>query len=238
MFQDLEKYESLVSGVAPTEIGDLDPRLCMFKDENIEVWFAPLGQQPITPDVWILGITPGWHQMRIAYEGAADLLNSGKSQSEASNLPKPNVAFAGSMRTNLIDMLDGIGLHIALSLPSSKDLFGSGRLRTGSVLRFPVFKNGKNYTGSSPSPLNHPFMKEMVDSILVKEIELVGKSFIVPLGKSVELVLSDLVQRQILDPRQILNGFPHPSGANGHRVKTYKKNREQLTRAVESWFRS
>ena len=55
------------------------------------------------------------------------------------------------MRTNLVKMLDHIGANHYLRLSSSAELFGTRKdlVHYTSALRYPVFKNGENYSGSS-----------------------------------------------------------------------------------------
>jgi hypothetical protein len=33
-----------------------------------------------------------------------------------------------------------------------------------------------------------------------------------------------------------VHGFPHPSGANGHRLRQYQQQRDELTATVRRWF--
>ena len=94
-------------------------------------------------------------------------------------------SFAGSMRANLIRMLDELRLPAALGLESSSELFGSSwqLLHTTSALRYPVFKSGKNYSGS-PRPTRHHYLRTMVEELLGPELERVRSSLVVPLGKA------------------------------------------------------
>jgi hypothetical protein len=54
---------------------------------------------------------------------AAAALRDGHGIDEAVLRAKARAAFAGTIRTNLMRMLDGVGLHHALDLPSSAALF-------------------------------------------------------------------------------------------------------------------
>lgn len=236
MSNELQKYEHLIPKTAPESLDDLADGLRMYSDQRVEVWYAPLGRRTSSPAVWILGITPGWNQMRIAYEGAAEALQLGRSAKEAAGCPKPRVAFAGTMRTNLIMMLDEIGLGAALGLASTEALFGTDLLRTGSVLRYPVFTNRKNYTGSSPAPTKHVFLKSMLDTIFAEELEAVEDCPIIPLGKAVESVLAYSAMEGRVDPNRVMTGFPHPSGANGHRVSQFNRNKGNFVQKIKQWY--
>lgn len=236
MLTELTKYERLIPSTPPKQLGDLNPGLRLYSDDKIDVWYSPMGKRIENPSLWILGITPGWNQMRIAYEEASAALRSGSSLRQAVDCAKPKVAFAGSMRANLISMLDGIGLNEALDITTTKNLFGSELLRTGSVLRYPVFNRGKNYSGSSPTPTKHPFLKKMLDVVFAEELETVNHCLIVPLGKAVEQALEYSVEQGRVDPSRILRGFPHPSGANGHRISQFNENKDSYVKAVRKWF--
>ncbi|MDQ1394655.1 MAG: hypothetical protein QOF30_3632 [Acidimicrobiaceae bacterium] len=56
------------------------------------------------------------------------------------------------MRTNLISMLDGIGLHQHLEIESTASLFAERRdlLHGTSAILYPAFLGGRNYGGSHP----------------------------------------------------------------------------------------
>ena len=174
--------------------------------------------------------------MRIAYEAAAQAMANGMSAGAADRLEKPQVAYAGSMRVNLIKMLDELGLARALDVATSAALFGTAALRTGSVLRFPVFKKGVNYSGYSPTPTKHPALRAMLDQLLRAECEMVAHCPILPLGKTAELALQHGVNNGWLDPMRVLNEFPHPSGANGHRHRQFAAAKAHLSEQLHALF--
>ena len=41
---------------------------------------------------------------------------------------------------------------------------------------------------------------------------------------------------EILIPDNVLFGFPHTSGANGHRRKQFEDNKEYFCRVIEDYF--
>ena len=53
---------------------------------------------------------------------------------------------------NLVNMLDAIGVPEKLGTHSMSNLFNndSELLYSGSIVRYPVLKDGENYSGSSP----------------------------------------------------------------------------------------
>ena len=237
MFTNPQRFEKHIPIKVGNELCSMDTRLRIFQDDKIEVWYSPVGERVHDPQVWILGITPGWKQMKIAFECAAEHLRHGATQAEAASAEKPTVAFAGTMRINLILMLDDLGLAKHMNVESTAKLFGSSCLRTGSVLKYPVFKNGQNYSGSSPDPLRHQVLRNMIDVVLVDEIKAVNKCLIIPLGTAVEKVLEHCVSQKYIDRNRILSGFPHPSGANGYRLRHFNERRTSMQAQLSHWFK-
>jgi hypothetical protein len=58
----------------------------------------------------------------------------------------------------------------------------------------------------------------------------------IPLGQSVSTIIAYLAEAGCLARSRCLLGFPHPSGANGHRVREFNERRERLTRSLQEWF--
>jgi hypothetical protein len=46
-----------------------------------------------------------------------------------------------------------------------------------------------------------------------------------------------LSAKGVIEPRRCLFGFPHASGANGHRQKFFNERRDRLRRTVADWHR-
>lgn len=61
------------------------------------------------------------------------------------------------------------------------------------------------------------------------------EAIIVPLGKSVSEALDHLAHAGQLDSKRCLWRFPHPSGANGHRVREFLERREHLRELLKGW---
>lgn len=205
---------------------------------NLEIYYAPFDSLNPMARIAIVGITPGWTQMKIAYREYCTALSEGLTFVEASRRAKESASFAGSMRGNLIRMLDDIGLSSALGLQSCDKLFDDARhlVHTTSAIRYPAFVNGRNYTGHSPEPLKHPELRRYVEYLLADELRNVPQALIVPLGKSVRSIMDHLIEAGHVDRRRCLLGFPHPSGANGHRQREFNEQRQELRRIVENWF--
>lgn len=201
------------------------------KEYKLEIYWAPFEYINQDAKVVILGITPGWTQMQLAYNYVRKNIAIEEKEIMLRNAKK-RASFGGKgIRKNLIEMLDGIGLNNHLQIVSCAELYEDKNhyLQSTSTLRYPVFVNKKNYTGSNPSMLKHPLLLQMIHELLVPELNKVKKAVIIPAGKAVSEVLRFLVREGKIHNRTILFDFPHPSGANGHRKKQYEEK--------EKWFK-
>nr|WP_157336547.1 hypothetical protein [Paenibacillus lutrae] len=200
-----------------------------------DMYYAPHNEyMNRSAQVVIIGLTPGWTQMKAAFEEARRGLELGLTQEAISKAAKEEASFAGTMRHNLTGMLNTLGLHHYLGIPSCGELFLGHRnlLHTTSLLRYPVFIGEKNYTGSNPDLLTTAFLRERALAFLAEELSLLDRPLIIPLGKKVEGVMHLARKEGILDPARCLWGFPHPSGANGHRLKQFNANLEEMRRRL------
>ncbi|WP_196888685.1 uracil-DNA glycosylase family protein [Aureivirga sp. CE67] len=211
--------------------------MASFPTNNLEMYYAPFDYINKNAKVVIIGITSGQSQMEKAFYSFINSHHEQKSDEQALKDVKSNSSFAGPMRKNLISMLDEIGLNKRLNLISCDGLFGINRglLHSTSALKYPIFKNGKNYTGSSPSPVKNKFLWNSINSNLVPELSNFENKLIIPLGKSVGEILEKLASENKLNNNIILKGFPHPSGANGSRFSQFKENKETMTEVINSW---
>jgi len=210
----------------------------LHKENGLEIYYAPFDYVNENAKIVLIGITPGWTQMEIGYRFAKQGLQQGMSPSEVCAYAKRHASFAGSMRKNLINMLDGLELSKALGIASSALLFSGHRdlLHTTSAIRYPVFVDRQNYTGHKPKLLKTPVLRRYVKEVLAAELRLISGALIIPLGKSVAAALRMLIDDGLLDSRRCLLEFPHPSGANGHRAKQYASMRSDFKRTVKAWF--
>lgn len=190
--------------------------------------------------VFIVGITPGFQQMSKSIAVARRCIEEKRPISDIPYICKRESRFVGPMRKNIITMLDEMGLNRQLHLDSSADLFESKDflLHTTSLIPFAVFTNGKNYTGSSPKILKNNLLSHFVNQCFKPQATLLDGSLLIPLGKSVEEVLKEYWKRGLLKEQNILFGFPHPSGANGHRVRQFNENKQSMKNIISAFFSS
>lgn len=215
----------------------LTARFRISQIRDFDIYYAPFDYINTDAPVTLVGVTPGWTQMNRSFVVARDQIEKGSNDQQILREAKRVASFSGTLRTNLVSMLDGIGLPAALNIPSSSVLFepeGEDLLHSTSAIRYPVFKNGQNYSGRNPLISKAPFFGEYSQR-LVGELEAVPKALIVPLGKSVEGTLSQLVDANRIDGSRIMFGFPHPSGASPSRPRLYAESQEEMSKTVERW---
>jgi hypothetical protein len=135
-------------------------------------------------------------------------------------------------------MMNDLGVPSVFNIPSSEALFGDrdDLLHTSSVIRYPVFMNGQNYTGHKPGIIETPTLRWFLDNVLAMELEQIPRAVIVPLGKSVSTALRYLENNGKVDGRRCLLGFPHPSGANGHMKLHFTQYRVMLAEQITAYL--
>ena len=125
---------------------------------------------------------------------------------------KSEARFSGSLRKNIISMLDEIELNRVLSLNSCEELFGDSDvlLHTISLIPYPVFVKKENYTGHTPKLIKSDFLMKYIYDNFINEFKKLNepeKVLLIPLGKAVEEVLIRLQQDGIIKENQILLGL-------------------------------
>jgi hypothetical protein len=217
-------------------LGQLPQGLFLFDDALLSVVYAPLDHVNTRARIVLAGLTPSWRQAQAAYRAHADLKDLDEEQ--AGFEIKRRSAVPTSMHQNLVEMLDELSIHRHLGLESSAALFGTHAraLHATSVLRYPVFKAGKSYSGQHPRPSGHPFLRAMLERLCAPELARVPDALIVPMGKAAEEGLEHLTHLGLLDRQRWLRGFPHPSATNGHRKADFARARAELEWQTHAWF--
>ena len=190
------------------------------KDGNIEIYYAPFDYINTKAKIVIVGITPGLQQMMQSYE----VINLGKSLKEVKDLS----SFKGSMRTGLIKYLDELKINDILKIKSCESLFNknSKYLHTTSLVKYPVFDKGKNYSGANI--LKKKILLDFIEKNFLEELKTLKKSIIIPLGNTVSSTIEYLNNKHNLKLRCFLKGFPHPSGANARKNIQFKENKRNM----------
>ncbi|WP_290788240.1 hypothetical protein [Exiguobacterium sp. UBA7533] len=210
------------------------------QENNLTVYYSPIGEYINTEaKVVIVGITPGFEQMRIAFEEATDALHHGASLEETARLVKYTASFAGTMRRNLVQMLDALELPALLGIETTASLFHQHQelLHPTSLLKQPVFYREKNYSGHQPKISRSPLLRHYAEEHFVAEINQLRKpTLLIPLGRVVEAQVRSLIHDGRIEQHQLLSDFPHPSGANGHRKKQFEENQPYLMKQLIQHF--
>ena len=189
---------------------------------DFTTFYAPFEYINTAAKVVLCGITPGLQQATIALATAGEALRAGQSVENAQALAKRTASFAGAMRNNLVAMLDDIGLSHKLGTRSAANLFGeqTALVHFTSALRNPVFHRGANFSGAPPM-LAQDSLRWQIENYLTEEVKLLPGAIWIPLGPKVAAALRHLVARGALNDAQVIDGLPHPSGANAERISVF-----------------
>lgn len=234
-------YSSMVTSIKNLKVGmskdlvNLEP-LRIRQDGSLSCYYIPFDYVSQNAKVVLVGITPGKTQLFNALSSVQSSLTKGLEQEELLKMAKNEGAFSGTLRNNLIKLLDHIGLHEKLGISSTASLFDKDAhlVHTTSVLKYPVFINGKDYSGSTPNMLKHPLLREMIDDYLMEEIRQLPKAIYIPLGPKVSQVFEYLIQQGLLQDQQVLFGLPHPSGANAERIAYFLGNKARESLSIKT----
>lgn len=199
---------------------------------TVSMVYAPFDHVNPTARIVIIGLTPGLQQARNALSAAQAALRRGANVDDAAAEAKVFASFSGPMRANLVAMLDKIGVARRLGLASTALLWSerADLVHFTSALRYPVFVDGENWSGQ-PDALRVPAMLDWLLTYLGDELRSLRGALLVPLGPKVSAMLDYLANQGIVDRSAILDGLPHPSGANAERIAYFlgKKTRDQLS---------
>ena len=195
------------------------------REDNIEIYYAPFDYINSKAKIMIVGITPGLQQMLQSFEA----VNEGRSLKEVKDLS----SFKGSMRTTLIKYLDALNINKKLRIKSCESLFNinSKYLHSTSLIKYPVFDKGKNYSGSGL--LKKKILLDFLEAHFVKELKKLDKTIIVPLGNTVSSTIDYLNNEFKLNLKCFLKGFPHPSGLNVRKDIQFKENKVRMLKLLE-----
>jgi hypothetical protein len=194
------------------------------RDNNIKIYYAPFDYINSKAKIMIIGITPGLQQMVQSFEA----VNNGRTLKEVKDLS----SFKGSMRTTLIKYLDALKINKKLRIKSCESLFNinSRYLHSTSLIKYPVFDKGKNYSGSNL--LKKKILLDFLETHFVKELKKLDKTIIVPLGNTVSSTIDYLNDKFNLKLKCFLKGFPHPSGLNVRKDVQFKENKIRMMKLI------
>lgn len=215
----------------------LNEQFALYLDANIQIYYSPHNEYiNEKAKIIIVGITPGWSQMQRAYQTAKNGLEMRCLDEEICFQCKTESRFSGMIRKNLITMLDDLGLQNYLKLTSCAELFYSDNdlLHTTSLIRYPCFYKGKNYSGHMPAINSVEILRKYVEIEFIKELSCMNNAkLIIPLGTAVESTFRYKLNDLSTQNSEVLWGFPHPSGLNVHRKDQFQRNRKSMSEILK-----
>ncbi|MFB9147109.1 hypothetical protein ACFFU2_11355 [Halomonas alkalicola] len=234
--KQFSQFADIIENMQPLGSNDhLPESLRLTRIGNIETYYAPFEYINREARITICGITPGLQQARNAINAARQCLRDKLPHQEVLAQAKQTASFSGPMRSNLVTMLNYLGIPSWLGIHDSEQLFGSHShlVHYTSALRYPVLVNGKNYNGT-PAMLKQSTLREQIETSLLEEIRILPDNLFLPLGPRVSEVFQLFVNQGVLSQDQVLVGMPHPSGANAERIAYFleRKPREVLSNKV------
>ncbi|MGH7907200.1 MAG: uracil-DNA glycosylase family protein [Candidatus Binataceae bacterium] len=239
---DFARFKADIAGLPAKPRYEKSDLLCetfrLFRESGgVDVYYAPFHRLNPGARVVLIGLTPGWTQMELAFRAAKQGLTEGLTGEALFDRIETTASFGGPMRANLVQMLDGIGINHCLSIQTCAGLFlaYSALVQFTSAVSAPIFKNDQNYTGQPPL-LSLPKLTAFVIDNLGQELAAMPDAVVIPLGKVASEAIEFLHQRKLIRMDRCLMGFPHPSGANGHRKPMYEHGSEQWREQLQEWF--
>lgn len=230
---DLARFIPMIR--SGTALGLRSESMTLARHGRLSVHWIPSDHVPRAARLAVVGITPGLEQAERLLHTFAAALNAGATVEVALRDAKLSGSFSGPMRGNIVRMLDHIGMHEVFGVPSCSLLFDPAHelVHFTSALRYPVFIDGKNYNGT-PDILKTPVLREMVETHLAAEVRALPGALWLPLGPRPAAALHHLVTCGMLSADVVLEGMPHPSGANAERIKYFLglKPKAELSRQI------
>lgn len=233
LLSQFERFRAPIAaiGASAADLASLPNTLRMAGDGRFDVFYAPFDYVNPGAKIVVVGITPGLSQALMAIQTAARLLRQGNDPDEIARSSKMAASFAGPIRTQLVSLLDHVGVHAKLGIRSTSELWGTRAdlAHFTSALRYPVFENGKNYTGTGIT--RHRLLVEQIDTWFAPECRALPRALFVPLGGAAEAACARMVQQGLLQEGRVLAGLPHPSPANMERIAYFlgRKNAALLS---------
>lgn len=235
-FELFDRFSPTIRALTDAELTGndhfLNKKMRLAIEGDIEVCYVPFEYVNPKARVVIVGITPGRTQMLNALKEARRQLNLGANPLTALIAVKRTGAFSGTMRPNLVNLLDCVGVHRWLGIKTCDDLFGSAAdlVQSTSALQNPIFIKGENYNGT-PNMTRHPLLRKQLVTNFGADANKMANAVFVPLGDKVAEALHFLADQGLMKKDRILDGLPHPSGANAERIAYFlgRKNKDALS---------
>lgn len=194
-------------------------------ESRLSCYYAPFEYLNTEARLILVGITPGGTQMNRALNAARLAIAAGTPIDEGVRKVKREGSFSGAMRPNIVNTLNRLGYQHKLGIACASKLWEThdNLVQFCSLLKFPVFFNGKDYNGN-PKAHKDSDLKRMLNDHFVKDMAALSRdAMLVPLGDTVLEVIVWL-KHQGLIPQELMKfegrfvAPPHPSGANAESI--------------------
>lgn len=223
-----ETYSALMDSL-PDRSDDAPPmrelKLWENSKKHLDCYYAPFDHVNQSAKIIIVGITPGRTQMNRALASASQSIKTKTSIDEAMVEVKRKGSLSGKMRQNIVNTLNKLGYRNKLGIGCASELWSSKNhlIHFCSLLKYPVFINGKDYNGN-PNPLKVTELRSLLIDGFARDLKSISPDAeIVPLGDFVASVVSELDHMNLV-PQKIFRfegkvvAPPHPSGANAEAI--------------------
>ena len=222
---------------ALTEVDILQDAFLLDREGRLEIYYAPMDWLRPYARVAIVGITPGKDTMVIAYQTVVDGLRIGRPLDEMLETVKLHASFSG-FRPLLTTWLEWLGVPRYLGVQDGAALWegGAAFIQPTSVVRYPAFVDGRNYSGRNPDLVRASLLRRYLFEVLAPELAEIPEALVIPLGEKVADALRVLSEDGLVDLDRCLVGFPHPSGNNGSRMQKWSENQVGLKQKTADWF--
>jgi hypothetical protein len=206
------------------------PSLLLGADDKYNLYYIPFEYANLKAKLVLVGITPGPNQMKLAYEVARRELESAHSVDRVLREVKRAAAFGGTMRGNLVKMLNHFGFNRLLDIEDAASLWDdkTDLVQTTSVVLFAAFtRQGKMFNGSFEEVTSSPLLFECFQEWFVEEVkQLPENAMYVAMGPTPLDALRWCVKHGALRADQIMGSFAHPSPSGGSAVSYYLRERK------------
>jgi hypothetical protein len=205
--------------------------LRMTGDHRDAVYYAPFDHVVTSAKLVLVGITPGKQQADLAIAAARKALQAGVSEEATCEMAKSTASFAGVTRTNLVKLLDYVGLADRLGVESTSLLWTTRAdlVHFTSALRYPVLRQGENFGGAGIT--RSPLLVSEMERWFATECRGLSRALFLPLGDAAREACDYMAMHGHLRSEQILSGLPHPAGSNAERIAYFlgSKPKEKLS---------
>jgi len=206
--------------------------MTLHRDEEIEVLWAPFDHVNRNAGLAIVGVTPGPTQMSLSHAALKKALHENRDPEADLAAIKAGSSFrGGTMEVNLKSLLEHAGIAEAAGIEDVDQLWTgeSDKVHFTSALRYPTFFKGAPYNHDI-DPLKHPFLREMVETLLAAELAALPRdAVIVALGSKNPRIVRHAASLAGIDPERV-RSICHPSPSSNGAVRNFLSGTRRRSR--------